>query len=357
MAKRLTVTESAAIEREIKKLIDGSSAAMSTVGLPQHYQKLIKTARKKQNEAERKFVSERAKSRLALAGVAHDLKTPIAVIMGAAECAKDGLDDKDYLSIISEKAVQMSETVGSIVEAARQETREEKTFKELVAARDFFKTQVLRHKVYAERNNVKLKLEQIPKVSLEIDVAKMARVVQNLITNAVKYTVEDGKVTVKFSVTRKKLKVTVADNGRGIARENLPFVFDKFYMEDASRSHGGSGLGLYVTKDIIEEHGGTIGVRNRLGGGSVFYFYLPIADDDVKRDGEKLRVPRGVRILLTCLFFFIEPWLYRFVKFFKTSYRGTTLFGAFFCIPFFIFMWLIDAISIGVYDKPVFLAD
>lgn len=356
MAKRLTTAESAAIEREIKKLVEANGAPMSTVGLPQHYQKLIKTARKKQTEAERRLVSERAKSRLAIAGVAHDLKTPIAVIMGAAECLKDGLDDKDYLDVISEKAAQMSETVGSIVEAARQETREERTFKELVAARDFFKTQVLRHKVFADRSNVRLKLEPIPKVFLEIDVAKMARAVQNLITNAVKYTVEGGKVTVKFSVTRGKLKVTVADNGRGIAKENLPFVFDKFYMEDSSRSHGGSGLGLYVTKDIIEEHGGTIGVRNRFGGGSVFYFYLPVAEDDGQKDGGKRRVPRGARILLTCLFFFVEPWLYRFVRFFN-SFRGTTLFGAFFCIPFFMFMWLIDAISIGVYDKPVFLAD
>lgn len=356
MAKRLTAAETAAIERELNKLAEGSEAPMSVVGLSAQTARQIKAAREKQHDVERQLITERSKSRLAIAGVAHDLKTPLAVIMGAAECAKDGLNDKDYLSIISEKASQMNETVGSIVETARQETRAEKTLREKIPARAFFKTQILRHKPLADNRGIKLKIEKIPKVDVEIDVVKMARVLQNLITNSLKYTDRGGKIRVKFDISRKRLKVTISDNGRGIARENLPFVFDKFYMEDASRSHGGSGLGLYVTKDIIEEHGGTIGVKNRLGGGTVFWFYVPLAEKTYKNDGGQRRPPASVRILLTCLFFFAEPWLYRLVKFFY-SYKATTLFGAVFSVPFFMFMWLVDAISIGVYDKPVFLAD
>lgn len=356
MAKRLTVAETAAIERELNKLAEGCEAPMSVVGLSVQTVRCIRAARDKQHEIEKQLINERTKSRLAIAGVAHDLKTPIAVIMGAAESAKDGLDDKDYLGIIGEKAAQMSETVGSIVEAARQETRAEKTLKERIPARAFFKTQILRLKPLADSRGIKLKIEKIPKVDLEIDVVKMARVLQNLITNSLKYTDSGGKVRVKFDISKRRLKVTVADNGHGIARENLPFVFDKFYMEDASRSHGGSGLGLYVTKDIVEEHGGTIGVKNRFGGGTVFWFYIPIAEKAVKNDEKHRKLSASARILLTCLFFFVEPWLYRLIKFFY-SYKATTLFGAIFSVPFFMFMWIIDAISIAVYDKPVFLAD
>lgn len=360
MAKRLTVAETAAIERELKKLADGSDVPMSVVGLSRQTAGYIKAARDKQNAVEKQLISERNKSRLAIAGAAHDLKTPLSIISGAAECIKDGLDDKDYLQIISEKAAQMSETVATIVDVARQETRAEKTLKEWVSAREFFRTQILRHKSLADARKIKLKIEKIPKIDIEIDVTKMSRVIQNLITNAVKYTPEGGKITVSFGyslgVSHRKLKVTVADNGRGVAKENLPFVFDKFYMEDASRSHGGSGLGLYVAKDIVEEHGGSIGVKNRLGGGSKFWFSLPLAEKRLREEEKRKRLPRGVRVLLTCLFFFAEPWVYRFVKFFRT-FHAATLFGAWFSIPFFMFMWMVDAISVAVYDKPVFLAD
>ncbi len=121
----------------------------------------------------------------------------------------------------------------------------------------------------------------LPSEEIEIycDPEQIERVIMNLLTNSIKYTQEGGKVSVKFKKLEKEIKLIVEDNGRGIAKEHLENVFDRFFRVDQSlnRKESGAGLGLSICKKIIELHGGKIWAESEgLGKGSRFIFTLPL---------------------------------------------------------------------------------
>lgn len=129
----------------------------------------------------------------------------------------------------------------------------------------------------AESKNIKLKVGKIPSERIRADEQQMERVMQNLVSNAVKYSPEGSTVKVRFHRWGKKLVICVQDHGIGISKESQPLIFDQFYTEDKSRSSGNSqGVGLYVVKGIVSEHGGTIYVSSKKGKGSTFYVQLPV---------------------------------------------------------------------------------
>jgi len=104
-------------------------------------------------------------------------------------------------------------------------------------------------------------------------------VLTNLIHNAIKFTPAKGKICVSAAPhDSQMLLVKVADSGVGIAPEDLPRVFERFYKADRSRSGGGTGLGLAIAKHIVQAHGGRIWVESRVGKGSTFFFTLPLAE-------------------------------------------------------------------------------
>jgi|688.fasta_scaffold243507_2 signal transduction histidine kinase len=107
-----------------------------------------------------------------------------------------------------------------------------------------------------------------------------ARLLSNLLENALRYTEEQGEVDVSLSITDKGTKITVRDTGIGIPAESLPRVFDRFFRVDKSRSRqsGGTGLGLAIAKAITDAHSGTIAVNSVLGEGSTFTVTLPRID-------------------------------------------------------------------------------
>ena len=115
-------------------------------------------------------------------------------------------------------------------------------------------------------------------VTAEYDEILLSQVMDNLLSNAVKYTDGSGAVTVRQAVKDRRLLISVADNGIGIAEECIPFVFDKYYRVDSpdTRRIGGLGLGLANTRRILEEHGGSIWVKSKEGEGTEFFFSLPL---------------------------------------------------------------------------------
>ena len=116
--------------------------------------------------------------------------------------------------------------------------------------------------------------------NLELDRTLIEQVLGNLLANAIHYTPRDGKVTVSTRIESSTLKITVVDNGEGISPEVLPYLFERFYRADPSRSRrsGGAGLGLTIAKQLVEAHGGGIGAESEPGRGSKVSFTLPLVD-------------------------------------------------------------------------------
>lgn len=136
----------------------------------------------------------------------------------------------------------------------------------------------------AEKKNIQVRVlaEQHSKILVFADWKRISQVVTNLVSNAIKYSLENGEVTITFDVGKKNVTTFVTDTGEGIPASHLPRIFERFYRVDKSRSRekGGTGLGLAIVKHILEGHNTKTEVQSTVGKGSVFSFKLPRSKGD-----------------------------------------------------------------------------
>lgn len=294
-----------------------------------------------------------------IASVAHDMKTPLAIISGYAECISDGMDDKDYPALIIQKTDQMNEMVIGMVESSNAEIRKQSAHKTLHPARNFFGKTIEKLRPLAQARDIKLKVGKIPDVQVRVDEAQMERVVQNLVSNAVKYSPEKTTIKITTKTIGASFVLIVKDQGIGISKESLPYVFEQFFTEDKARSNGNSqGVGLYAVSEIMKAYGGTVWVKSKKGKGSTFAVSLPIELDNANRPFT-LRfdeLPRASKLVIELLFGWIWASIYRIAKFTETL-RPHTLVAGVLCFGLFVFMWPIDFVSVLVYGKITYLAD
>lgn len=218
-----------------------------------------------------------------ISNVSHELKTPLSSIKAMVEVlleggAEDSKLRKDFLESINQEIDRLSRLVNDLLLLSRLESDKDflnPTPTDLVA---LITRAVSRFQPRAMKEGLTLTLDidgDIPPI--KVDVNYIDQVISNLIDNAIKYTPSGGKIEVKVENTDKGIKVSVKDTGIGIAKEDLPRIFERFYRGDKSRnlSLGGMGLGLSIVKHIVEAHGGKVGVESEIGKGSTFYFILP----------------------------------------------------------------------------------
>jgi len=294
-----------------------------------------------------------------LASVAHDMKTPLQIISGYSECLQDGIDDKDYAKLIGEKTEQLNNLVLSLVESSRGEINNLKNKKSVVDSKEYFTKVIEGLSSCVDKKQDKFIVSKIPSARLRLEINNIERVLYNLVSNAVKYSNENSTIKVKFKKTSYWFTIKVIDNGNGIKKEDLPHVFEKFYKEDKSRSDNQSnGLGLYIVKQIIEDHGGVITVKSKKGKGTTFTVRLPIDYDGLDKSLASSfdRLDYSIKLVA---YFFLGPYLgflYRMSKFLKTR-KLSTLFGSVLFIGLLPFMYMYDFMSIVAYKKIIFLAD
>jgi len=215
--------------------------------------------------------------------VSHELRTPLTAIKGSLEALIDGVlpAEPETFEQIYQEADRLQRLVDDLQELSRVEAGAFKLELQPLMLAGLLKTATIRlDRQYSEKG-VRLEIDlpaDLPEVQADAD--RLSQVLFNLVGNALQYTPGGGQVTVAARRQGAEVHISVRDTGIGIAAENLPHVFDRFYRADRSRSRvsGGSGIGLTITRHLVEAHGGRIWVESPgQGKGSTFTFTLPVA--------------------------------------------------------------------------------
>ncbi len=215
--------------------------------------------------------------------ISHDLRTPLTVVLGHAELLQSSCRDEDahpHIEAIRIGAERMATLIENLVEVARLEGGRIELQKEPIRIDEFLPAFL--HQSSAALDVSRVFLDIPPKLPpASADPSKLERILANLLTNALKYSLPDSPVEIAVRGEGDQLLISVRDRGDGIAPEDLPHIFRRFHRPTMGRAAGGVGLGLYITRSLVEAHGGSIRVESELGKGSVFTFSLPIAGPQV----------------------------------------------------------------------------
>jgi two-component system sensor histidine kinase BaeS len=214
-----------------------------------------------------------------VADVAHELRTPLTVIRSRVEAAQDGLTPlgPGLLELILDEAKLLQHVIDDLRDLAAADADTLRLHPEPVWVDDSLEQVVEAHRGAAKHAGVALRHTPGADLVLILDPVRLRQLIGNLVTNAIRHTPAGGSVTIATTPAPDALIITVTDTGVGIAPDDLPKVFDRFWRADASRrrSTGGSGLGLAIARKLAEAHGGTITVESRLSHGTVFTVTLP----------------------------------------------------------------------------------
>ncbi|HOM03351.1 MAG TPA: ATP-binding protein [Acetivibrio sp.] len=221
-----------------------------------------------------------------VANVSHELRTPLTSIKSYAETLLDGaLENREisekFLSVINSEADRMTRLVKDLLQLSRLDNNQMKWDMQKINFETLVKSCVEKVKFESEEKKQSLECFTIGEaMEIVADKDRIEQVVLNILTNAIKYTPEGGKITVYIGKMYSDVYVKVADSGIGIPKEDIDRIFERFYRTDKARSRemGGTGLGLAIAKEIVEAHKGTISVTSELGKGTEVTVKLPVCN-------------------------------------------------------------------------------
>ena len=219
-----------------------------------------------------------------IANVSHDLRSPMSVIQGYIETMMikgDKLspdEQKKYLEVIFKSSEKLNKLVADLFELSKLEAKQVKLHKERFNFNELLQDTAQQYQLKAEEKGIRLKTEFAAEAMVNADIALMQRAIQNLMDNALKYTPENGEVAIKASLKNNQLEVAITNTGKGIPEDQLPHIFDRYFMLDKEK-HGidGSGLGLAIVKKIIDIHEASITVASKVDGDTSFKMILSAA--------------------------------------------------------------------------------
>lgn len=214
--------------------------------------------------------------------ISHEFRTPLAGIKAMVETLQDiAADDreatKDFLSRIEVEVDRMTQLVSELTELSRIETGKAELVLESVDFNLLVEEAVAQLKPQTERQNLSVETslaKDLPVISADRE--RLLQVIVNLIHNAIKFNLPGGSIKITTSSSENSIDVEVSDTGIGIAKNDLPHIFERFYKADKSRSGQGSGIGLAVAKHVVESHGGEIRAQSEEGKGTTFTISLPL---------------------------------------------------------------------------------
>ncbi|MBQ3568583.1 MAG: HAMP domain-containing protein, partial [Anaerotignum sp.] len=231
------------------------------------------TEQKKLDDMRKEFV----------ANVSHELRTPLTTVKSYTETLLDGaMEEKElaeeFLTIINSEADRMAFLVRDLLQLTRFDNKQVRLDMTEIEMNDFLSMTVRQNKIHAEAKNQELSFEPYEHmVVVHGDRDRVGQVVNNIVTNAIKYSLEQATIRIFVTEDEQFFKINVKDTGMGISREDLPRIFERFYRVDKARSRamGGTGLGLAIAKEIMESHGGRLTAESEYGKGTTMTMWFP----------------------------------------------------------------------------------
>jgi two-component system sensor histidine kinase VicK len=222
-----------------------------------------------------------------VANVSHELRTPLTTMRSYLEALADGAwQDKElapsFLNVTQTETERMIRLVNDLLQLSKMDSRDYDLNKEFVEFNKFFNRIIDRFEMSKSQQVQFVRLLPESQFFVEIDTDKLTQVIDNIISNALKYSPDGGNIRFGIIAQEGLLKVMVSDDGMGIPKENVERIFDRFYRVDRARarSMGGSGLGLAIAREMIESHGGAIWAESEEGNGTTIFFTLPFELDE-----------------------------------------------------------------------------
>jgi two-component system sensor histidine kinase VicK len=218
-----------------------------------------------------------------VSNVSHELRTPLTTMKSYLEALADGAwEDKEiapkFLQVTQNETDRMIRMVNDLLQLSKMDSEELPLHKEETEFVDYFHQVIDRFEMNLPESITMERDIPNKKYYVWVDKDKMTQVLDNVISNAIKYSPEGGRILLGLESKRHHLLVTVQDEGVGISYDKLEKIFDRFYRADRARTRklGGTGLGLAISKELVEAHHGKIWARSREGYGTTIYFTLPL---------------------------------------------------------------------------------
>ncbi|MHB8104638.1 MAG: PAS domain S-box protein, partial [Dehalococcoidales bacterium] len=228
-----------------------------------------------------------------LSNVSHELRTPLQSISGFTKLIMNGkvpdpATQQEFLQIIDRETMHLGSLINGLLDMSRLEAGRFQIYKKLEPINDIFTDSIKMFRSLAHEKNITLN-ENIPArlPKMDVDSERLRQVVINLVGNAIKFSEPGTSINVNVTTRNNELLFQVIDHGTGIREEAIPHLFERFYRVEGEKVRGGTGLGLYISKQIIDAHGGRIWAESKFGEGSTFSFTLPLTNQGGKQNGKE----------------------------------------------------------------------
>jgi PAS/PAC sensor signal transduction histidine kinase (EC 2.7.13.3) len=217
-----------------------------------------------------------------VANVSHELRTPLTTMRSYIEALTDGAWKEEelapkFLQVVQNETERMIRLISNLLQLSRIDSKDYRLDKDLVDYTEYLNRVIDRFEMSKEKGIQFVR--RFPKypVYIEIDTDKITQVLDNIISNAMKYSPNGGQVTFKVIVYHEYVETRVSDQGVGIPKESIDRIFERFFRVDKARSRqmGGTGLGMAIAKELIQAHGGKIWATSIEGKGTTIHFTLP----------------------------------------------------------------------------------
>ena len=215
--------------------------------------------------------------------ISHELRTPLTSIQTHLEAMIDGIWEAspERLNSVNEEVIRLSHLVNQLKNLTKYDDEKNKLHISEVDLKQLIKNIIYNNQSSAFEKNIKIEYD-LEKIIANVDKEKISQVIVNLISNAIRYTNcncdKEGKIIIRLFKVDEFIKISVKDDGIGIPKESLDYIFERFYRVDKSRCRntGGTGIGLTISKSIIDLHNGSIEVKSEINEGSEFIITLPL---------------------------------------------------------------------------------